>query len=58
MKTELDKVTRLEIIDQYERRLVLSQVQDVVLYLQDEERTLKVFLYDNLRKENFTVVKE
>ena len=43
MKT-LDKVTRVEVIGDRSRLLTLWNVKDVRIDLQDEEKTLKVFL--------------
>jgi hypothetical protein len=43
MKT-LDKVTRVEVIGDSGRLITLWDVKDVRIDLQDEEKTLKVFL--------------
>lgn len=44
-----NRVTRFEVIDQYGRRLVLYGVSGVRTELQDEGRTLKVFLTDDAK---------
>ena len=43
-KMKFDTVTRVEVIDNDGRRYVKYNVKDVELILQDEERTLKLFV--------------
>ena len=39
-------VSRVEVVDQNERRIVLDNVQNVMVSFQDAGRTLKIFLKD------------
>lgn len=41
---KLISVTRVEVIDEYGRCFVATGVGDVELHLQDDDKTLKVFL--------------
>ncbi|GAB5389585.1 MAG: hypothetical protein Alpg2KO_25530 [Alphaproteobacteria bacterium] len=42
--TNLDKVTRVEVIDDEGRSYTRHNVQDIQFSLQDDDRTLKIFL--------------
>lgn len=50
-----DKVTRLEVINEQGRLLVKYDVH-VELQLQDDERTLKVFIKDKKKKQDETSI--
>lgn len=47
---DTSKVTRLEIIDQNGRLFTNHNVSNVELSMQDEERTLKIFILNNETK--------
>lgn len=42
--TDVSKVTRLEVIDEKGRSYTKYQISDIKFSLQDDERTLKIFL--------------
>jgi len=52
MKEAIHSVTRLEVIDQTGRLLVLNSVEAVTFSLQDDNRTCKIFLLNNNPKPN------
>jgi len=45
-KSLLDKVTRVEVIDKQGRSYGKYKVKKVEIQLQDDDRTLKVFVWD------------
>lgn len=47
---DYDKVTRFEVIDRFGRSYSNWNVEDVKFSLQDDGKTLKVFLQDNSRQ--------
>lgn len=47
MNKETSKITRVEIIDKHWRQYVNMNCRDVIIDLQDEDRTLKIFLTNN-----------
>ena len=47
IELDVSKVTRLEVIDENGRRYVKYQISDIKFSLQDDDRTLKIFLEVN-----------
>lgn len=41
-----EKVTRVEVINQYGRQYTCYNAKDVEIHFQDENRTIKIFLKD------------